>query len=121
MLAQARVATRQAKLALDSGDWAAARASAQAAISAIDTDPGALGRAPDLLIDALLLDTRALFFAGVFVGIFAGWFVAWRGAARYRRSARDAKIELIRKVHQHDREKRELQQNLPAVRPDSVS
>ena len=59
----------------------------------------------------------ALFFAGVFVGR----FVAWRGAARYRRSARDAKIELIRKVHQHDREKRELQQNLPAVRPDSVS
>ncbi len=62
VVAQARVATRQAKLALDSGDWAAARASAQAAIGAIDTD--ALPRAPDLLTDALLLDTRALFFAG---------------------------------------------------------
>jgi hypothetical protein len=54
----------------------------------------------------------ALFFAGVFVGIFAGWFVAWRG---------DAKIELIRSQQHHEREKRELQQTLPAVRPDSVS
>jgi hypothetical protein len=57
----------------------------------------------------------------VFVGIFAGWFVAWRGAARYRRSARDAKIELIRSQQHHEREKRELQQTLPAVRPDSLS
>lgn len=63
----------------------------------------------------------ALFFTGVFVGIFAGWFVAWRGSARYRRSARDAKIELIRSQQHHEREKRELQQTLPAVRPDSVS
>jgi hypothetical protein len=47
--------------------------------------------------------------------------VAWRGAARYRRSARDAKIELIRSQQHHEREKRELQQTLPAVRPDSVS
>jgi len=63
----------------------------------------------------------ALFFAGVFVGIFAGWFVAWRGAARYRRATREAKIELVRSQQQHEREKRELQQNLPAVRPEQVS
>lgn len=62
-----------------------------------------------------------LFFAGIFLGIFVGWFVAWRGAARHRRSARDAKIELIRREQQHEREKRELQQNLPAIRPESVS
>jgi hypothetical protein len=70
---------------------------------------------------ALSMPLWALFFAGIFVGIFAGWFVAWRGAARHRRSARDAKIELIRREQQHEREKRELQQNLPAVRTESVS
>ena len=62
-----------------------------------------------------------LFFAGIFVGIFVGWFVAWRGAARHRRSARDARIELMRTQQQHEREKRELQQTLPAVRTDSAS
>ncbi len=61
-----------------------------------------------------------LFFAGVFVGIFAGWFVAWRGAARYRRATRDAKIELVRSQQQHEREKREWHQSLPAVRPDQA-
>ena len=63
----------------------------------------------------------ALFFAGVLFGIVLGWFVAWRGAARHRRSARDARIELIRTQQHHEREKRELQQTLPAVRPDSLS
>lgn len=62
----------------------------------------------------------ALFFAGIFLGIFVGWFVAWRGAARHRRSARDAKIELIRREQLHEREKRELQQQLPAIRPENV-
>lgn len=62
----------------------------------------------------------ALFFAGIFLGIFVGWFVAWRGAARHRRSARDAKIELIRREQFHEREKRELQQQLPAIRPENV-
>ena len=63
----------------------------------------------------------ALFFAGVLFGIFIGWFVAWRGAARHRRSARDARIELIRTQQAHEREKRALQQTLPAIRPDAVS
>lgn len=62
-----------------------------------------------------------LFFAGIFLGIFVGWFVAWRGGAKHRRSARDARIELIRAQQLHEREKREMQQQLPAVRPDSVS
>ena len=62
-----------------------------------------------------------LFFAGIFVGLFIGWFVAWRGAGRHRRSARDARIELMRAQQQHEREKRELQQQLPAIRPENVS
>ena len=63
----------------------------------------------------------ALFFAGIFLGIFVGWFVAWRGGAKHRRSARDARIELIRAQQLHEREKRDLQQQLPAIRTDSVS
>jgi hypothetical protein len=62
-----------------------------------------------------------LFFAGIFLGIFIGWFVAWRGAGKHRRSARDAKIELIRAQQAYEREKRELQQQLPAIRPENVS
>ena len=63
----------------------------------------------------------ALFFAGVLVGIFAGWFVAWMGAGRHRRGAREARIALARAQQQHEREKRELQQTLPALRPDQSS
>lgn len=51
----------------------------------------------------------ALFFCGIFLGIFLGWFVAWRGAARHRRAAREARIELFRTQQSHEREKRELQ------------
>ena len=49
-------------------------------------------------------------------------FYAWLHNPMSKRAKEEApQIELIRKVHQHDREKRELQQNLPVVRPDSVS
>lgn len=51
----------------------------------------------------------ALFFCGVLLGIFVGWFVAWRGNARFRRAARDAKIELVRTQQAHEREKRDMQ------------
>ena len=64
LLWQARVATRRAKLETDTGDYAAAQASAQAAIQAVEST--VLGRlqAPELLVDALLLHARAMFFAG---------------------------------------------------------
>ncbi|MCA3556418.1 LapA family protein [Aestuariivirga sp.] len=62
----------------------------------------------------------ALFFAGIFTGIFVGWFVAWRGAGKHRRSAREARAELIRAQQQHELEKRELRQSLPAARTQSV-
>lgn len=61
----------------------------------------------------------ALVFLGVFLGIFVGWFVAWAGNARYRRAARQAKIELIRGQQLHEREKRELQANALATRTDA--
>ncbi len=62
-----------------------------------------------------------LLFAGVLIGMFAGWFVAWRGNAKHRRAAKDAKIELFRTQQAHEREKREMQQNLPALRQDQAS
>lgn len=62
----------------------------------------------------------ALLFCGILLGIFAGWYVAWRGNARHRRSAREAKIALIRAQQAHERETRELKQTLPVHRPDSV-
>ena len=50
----------------------------------------------------------ALFFCGIFVGIFAGWMVSWINHGRYRKAAREARIELVRTQHMHEREKREL-------------
>jgi class 3 adenylate cyclase/tetratricopeptide (TPR) repeat protein len=64
---RARVATRRAKLETDVGDYAAAQANAQAAAQAIESiepDTQAPGQAPKLLVDALLLQARAMFFAG---------------------------------------------------------
>ncbi len=70
---QARVATRLSRLEIDVGDYAAALASAREAIDAIDAidaaqvaeaGPGTSGPAAALLVDALLLEARANFFAG---------------------------------------------------------
>ncbi len=63
----ARIATRRAKLETDAGDYGAAQARAQAAIQTIESiepDTQALGQAPKLLVDALLLQARAMFHAG---------------------------------------------------------
>ena len=60
----------------------------------------------------------SLLFAGILIGIFAGWFVAWRGNAKYRRAAKEAKIELIRSQQMHEREKRELQAGALAMRQE---
>lgn len=64
LLWRARVATRRAKLECDIGDYAAAQASAQAAILAIESNAQALRHAPELLVDAVLLQARAMFYAG---------------------------------------------------------
>jgi adenylate cyclase len=61
---RAQIATRQAQLEIDVGDYAAAQASAQAAIRAIETDDHTRSQAPDLLVDALLLEARVMFLAG---------------------------------------------------------
>ncbi|MBI3368651.1 MAG: AAA family ATPase, partial [Burkholderiales bacterium] len=61
---QAEVAIERARLDIAVGDYAAARAGALAAITAIEADAPTRERASGLLVDALLLETRALFFAG---------------------------------------------------------
>lgn len=58
---RAQIAIRQAKLEIDEGDNLAARASALSAIQELASMPG---QSPDLLVDALLLEARAMFLSG---------------------------------------------------------
>jgi tetratricopeptide (TPR) repeat protein len=60
----ALIGTRQAKLEIDIGDYSAAMSSAQAAIQEIEGEGCTHPDAPDLLVDALLLEARARFMAG---------------------------------------------------------
>ena len=48
-----------------------------------------------------------LFFCGIFVGIFAGWIAAWFAHGKWRKAAREARIELVRTHNEHERMKRE--------------
>jgi len=59
-----QLATRRAKLEIDEGDYSAARAEAQFAIQEIVNDTRIREQSPDLLVDALLLEARAMFLAG---------------------------------------------------------
>ncbi len=59
---RAQLATRMAKLEIDVGEYAAAKTSAQAAIREIEADANA--NAIELMVDALLLEARAMYRAG---------------------------------------------------------
>ncbi|HUG34019.1 MAG TPA: adenylate/guanylate cyclase domain-containing protein, partial [Anaerolineales bacterium] len=59
-----QLALRRAKLEFDEGNYSAAKAEAQAAIQEVTTDTQLRDRSPDLLVDALWLEARAMFFAG---------------------------------------------------------
>lgn len=61
---RAQIATRQAQLEIDVGDYAAAGSSARAAIREIETAARPGSHAPDRLVDALLLGARAMFLSG---------------------------------------------------------
>jgi uncharacterized integral membrane protein len=61
----------------------------------------------------------ALFFCGVFVGIFAGWLVAWIAQGKWRKAARETKIELIRAQQQQMREHREHASTALVAKQDS--
>ena len=48
-----------------------------------------------------------LFFCGIFFGLFAGWIAAWFAQGKWRRAAKEARIELVRASNEHERLKRE--------------
>jgi len=48
-----------------------------------------------------------LFFCGILVGLVAGWIAAWFAHGKWRKAAREARIELVRTQHDHERLKRE--------------
>jgi tetratricopeptide (TPR) repeat protein len=62
--AQAQVAARLAKLAIDLGDYGTARAHAQGAVSTLEASPQGPVPHAQQLVDALLLHARASFFEG---------------------------------------------------------
>ncbi len=61
---RALIATRRAKMEIDVGNHPAAISSAQAAIQEIEVEGCTHPDAPNLLVDALLLEARAMFLAG---------------------------------------------------------
>jgi tetratricopeptide (TPR) repeat protein len=61
---RAKIATRQAKMEIDVGEYPAAISSAQAAIREIEAGAVTRPHALDLLVDALLLRARAMFLTG---------------------------------------------------------
>lgn len=60
--------------------------------------------APRIAIDMPLW---VLYFLGIFTGILAGWVAAWFAHGKWRRAARDARIELLRTQNEHEKLKRE--------------
>ena len=49
----------------------------------------------------------ALFFCGIFAGLIAGWIAAWFAHGKWRRSAREARFELMRAQNEVERLRRE--------------
>ena len=60
-----------------------------------------------------------LFFCGVFAGLFVGWCAAWLAQGKWRKAAREARIDLARAQNEHDRLKRESEQRALATTPDA--
>ena len=60
-----------------------------------------------------------LFFCGIFVGLFAGWIAAWFAQGKWRKAARDARIDLLRTQNEHERLKREARSRDVATARDA--
>ena len=56
---------------------------------------------------ALAMPQWALFFCGIFVGLLAGWIAAWFAHGKWRKAARQARIELLRAEGELARQRRE--------------
>lgn len=64
LLLRSQVTIRQAKLKIDEGDYSAAKQSAKAAIEELSAESQKQRDLSELLVDALLLEARAMFLAG---------------------------------------------------------
>ena len=68
---------------------------------------------------AINMPLWALFFCGIFFGLVAGWIAAWFAHGKWRKAARQARIELVRAQTEHQRLKREYDARAVATAPDS--
>ncbi len=62
----------------------------------------------DAPLAAIDMPLWALFFCGIFFGLIAGWIAAWFAQGKWRRAAREARVELLRAQDETARLKREL-------------
>lgn len=60
-----------------------------------------------------------LFFCGIFVGLLVGWAAAWLAQGKWRKAAREARVDLARAQSEHDRLKRESEQRALVTTPDA--
>ena len=60
-----------------------------------------------------------LFFCGVFAGLFVGWAAAWLAQGKWRKAAREARIDLARAHSEQDRMKSESQQRAVVTTPEA--
>ena len=60
-----------------------------------------------------------LFFCGIFVGLLAGWAAAWLAQGKWRKAAREARIDLVRAQNEHERLKRDSEQRALATTQDA--
>ena len=58
---------------------------------------------------AINMPLWVLFFCGIFVGLIAGWIFAWLAQGKWRRAAKDARLELMRSQQEHGKLARETE------------
>ena len=52
---------------------------------------------------AIAMPLWALLFCGAFLGLLAGWIAAWFAQGKWRRAARDTRLELVRAQNENTR------------------
>jgi hypothetical protein len=63
-------------------------------------------------VASMYMPLWALFFIGIFFGMLAGWLACWFGQGKWRRAAKEARIDLQRAQDEAQRLRREQQERL---------